>query len=230
MSENKIKSSSTGIFYFKLFIEFFLIAISLEIDSSVVSSEAASTPTISSTSSSNTIDDEARRRKYLSKLWGKGNKSSLKIRELDKSTISNSTAVTSNQNDNHSSYSSANDPKLPTDDNSNSVNSTKPLAVVKPIVVIKSDFGITTSTDRTPVNSEISSIDVIQTEETITVTEQQSSITTTDRTSNKKKKRHKSKDSKKKKTTTRDQSTERNRSHHHQVIQSEGIRLVGVPR
>ncbi|CAF4415126.1 unnamed protein product, partial [Rotaria socialis] len=59
-------------------------------DSVVILSESTSTPTLSLSSSSNTVDDEARRRKILSKLWGKGNKLSHKVRELDKSTGNNS--------------------------------------------------------------------------------------------------------------------------------------------
>ncbi|CAF0866405.1 unnamed protein product [Rotaria sp. Silwood1] len=201
-------------------------------ESVVVLSEALSTSTLPSTSSSTTIDDEARRRKILSKLWGKGNKLSHKVRELDKSTINNSSdssihidneqkQIGENSN-NLLASSSMNDPKSSTEDSSNSINSSKPLAVVKPIVVVKSGLIISSSTDRTRINSEASSTTITQIHETtITVNERQSSTTTTiDRTSDKKKRIRKNKNSKKKKTT-RDQSTDRersaeqNRSHHH---------------
>ncbi|CAF3183154.1 unnamed protein product [Rotaria sp. Silwood2] len=194
-------------------------------ESVVILSEASSTPTLSSTSSSNTVDDEARRRKILSKLWGKGNKLSHKVRELDKSTISNSSdSFVHNDNEqkqlgenpnNHLAYSSTNDPKSSIEDSSNSINSSKPLAVVKPIVV-KSGLIVSSSTDRTRLNSEASSTTITQIDEitTITVTERLASSTTTDRTSDKKKKSHKNKDLKKKKTT-KDQSVERDRLHHH---------------
>ncbi|CAF1412778.1 unnamed protein product [Rotaria sordida] len=194
-------------------------------ESVVILSEVSSTSTLSSPSSLNTIDDEARRRKILSKLWGKGNKLSHKVRELDKNTINNNNDL-SIHNDNEqkqlgdnsnnlSSYSSTNDLKSSIEDSSNSINSSKPLAVVKPIVVVKTGRIVSSSIDRTRVNSAASSTNITQIDETITVTERQSSSTiTTDQTSNKKKKSHKDKDSKKKKTT-RDQSVERDRSHHH---------------
>ncbi|CAF4476952.1 unnamed protein product, partial [Rotaria magnacalcarata] len=144
----------------------------------VILSESASTPTLSLTSSSNTVDDEARRRKILSKLWGKGNKLSHKVRELDKSTVNNSSdLLIPNDNDHKqltefsdiiSTCSSTTDPKSNLEDNSNSINSSKPLAVVKPIVVVKSGLIISSSTDRTRVNTEASSTIVTQTDQTTT--------------------------------------------------------------
>lgn len=203
--------------------------ICLYIDSAVTISEKSSIPILSSSSSSNTVDDEAKRRKILSKLWGKGNKSSHKVRELEKSTnnIGNDSSIhndnvqqqlTGNVN-NLSLHSSTNDTKSSTEDNSNSINISKPLAVVKPIVVLKSGLVVAHATDRTRINSEVASTTVTEIDETATtttVTERSSS--TTEQKSSKKKKSHKNDDSKKKKTT-RDQSTERNRSHrHHEVI------------
>ncbi|CAF3172330.1 unnamed protein product [Rotaria socialis] len=198
-------------------------------DSVVILSESTSTPTLSLSSSSNTVDDEARRRKILSKLWGKGNKLSHKVRELDKSTGNNSSDLLIPTDNDHkqltefsditSTCSSTTDPKSNLEDNSNSINSSKPLAVVKPIVVVKSGLIISSSTDRTRVNTEASSTIVTQTDQTtITGIERESSSVTTDRTSNKKKKSHKIKDSKKKKIT-RNESKDRDRSNynHHQT-------------
>ncbi|CAF1219451.1 unnamed protein product [Adineta steineri] len=192
-------------------------------DSAVNVSETPSTPILISSSPSSTVDDETKRRKILSKLWGKGNKSSHKVRELEKSTINNNSDSLLHNNgqqqlvdnsNNLSLYSSTNDTKSATEDSSNSINS-KPLAVVKPIVVVKSGLNGTSATDRTRINSETSSATIIQTNETraSTVTGKQSSSTTTDQTSNKKKKNHKNDDSKKKKTT-KDKSKERDRSNH----------------
>lgn len=112
------------------------------------------------------VDEEAKQRKIISKLWGKGNKSSHKIRELEKSATKNDHETQENST-NLSSCSSSNDGKLPIDDNSNSIN-TKPLAVVKPIVMMKSGVVVSVATDRTRVTSEASS-------STTTTTKQKSS-------------------------------------------------------
>jgi hypothetical protein len=208
------------VYFTRIFLSIEIISIFPFIDSVEIVSEPSATVVLPSSSS--TIDDEARRRKILSKLWGKGNKLSHKVRELDKSTITNSSDSSihndnDQQVDNHnnlSSYSSANDPKASTEDSSNSINSSKPLAVVKPIVVLKSGLIVAHATDRTRVNSEASSTTITQKDATTTVSERQSTSSTkkNDRTSSKKKKSHKNEDSKKKKTTK-----ERDRSHH-QVI------------
>ena len=76
--------------------------------------------------STKTIDDEAKQRKIISKLCGKGNKTSNKIRELDKISTDLSSC----------------------DDNG------KPLAVVKPILVTKSGVLRSVAADRTQVDSE----------------------------------------------------------------------------
>ena len=181
--------------------------------------------TSTSSSPSTTIDDETKRRKILSKLWGKGNKSSHKVRELEKSTTNISNDHDQQQlNDHLSSYSSTNDQKSTSEDNSNSINS-KPLAVVKPIVLAKST---SSGSDRARINSETSSVTITQTDEgTASIAERVSSSNTaasTEDKSSKKKKSHKHESSKKKKTTRdksheRDRSKDRHRHHnHHQVI------------
>ncbi|UJR29109.1 hypothetical protein I4U23_010323 [Adineta vaga] len=202
----------------------------IEVESTVLLPDLSSTSALSSSSPTNPVDEEAKRRRILSKLWGKGNKSSHKVRELEKTTTNNSSdslthhdndqQVTDNSN-NLSSYPTTNDSKSSTEDNSNSINSSKPLAVVKPIVVVKSGLIVSHAVDRTYVNSEAPSPNSNQIDETATtstVSERQST-TTTKETSNKKKKHHKNDDSKKKKST-RDKSSERDRSHRHQTDDS----------
>ena len=195
------------------------------IDSAVVLSEISTPPVISSSSSPSTaIDDETKRRRILSKLWGKGNKSSHKVRELEKSTTNTSTdsSIHNDQDPQQciDPLSSNNDSKSTIEDNSNSINS-KPLAVVKPIVMVKSGL---TALSNSRVNSETSSTQID--EATASTTERTSSLITAvspDEKSSKKKKSHKHENSKKKKTT-KDKSRERDRSkdrRHHQVIQIE---------
>lgn len=109
-------------------------------------------PSTSSSSPTKILDEEAKQRKIISKLWGKGSKSSHKVRELEKT----STRSDHDSQTNPSSQTSSNDGKLSTDDNSNNINS-KPLAVVKPIVMVKSGTVVSSAADRTRVDSEASS-------------------------------------------------------------------------
>lgn len=115
-------------------------------------SETSVLPSTSSSSPTKILDEEAKQRKIISKLWGKGSKSSHKVRELEKT----STRSDHDSQTNPSSQTSSNDGKLSTDDNSNNINS-KPLAVVKPIVMVKSGTVVSSAADRTRVDSEASS-------------------------------------------------------------------------
>ena len=196
--------------------------------------EMESSPSLAldSSSSSNTVDDEERRRRILSKLWGKGNKSSHKVRELDKSTMSNQDhdqqqQLVDNRHE-QSSCSFTPESRGTMDDNANSINISKPLAVVKPIVVIKSGLPIAHDNDRTHASGEALTSSIIQTNQTATtVTERQSSSNTADRKSSKKKskKSHSNEASKAKKATRdrsnhhpdRDVSTERERERRHGI-------------
>ena len=181
--------------------------------------DAESNPSLASDShsslSSSAVDDEERRRMILSKLWGKGNKLSHKVRELDKSTMSNNDHDQQQQlADNlheQSSCSFTPESKATTDDNANSISISKPLAVVKPIVVMKADLTAAHDNDRTHTSGEALASSSIQTNRTATtVIERQSSSKATDERSPKKKKKksHSNEDSKAKKAT-------RDRSKHH---------------
>ena len=155
----------------------------------------------------------------MSKLWGKGNKLSHKVRELDKCPMLNSsdssthhdaeTEPSSSQDcqNTHQSHSSA-------DESSNSINTNKPFAVVKPIILVKSGLIVAPTSERTRVESEAKSSTVAQTNQIKNATTSVSSTSTrTERSSSKKKKSHKNSESKKKKTS-RSASRERTRSHH----------------
>jgi hypothetical protein len=150
-------------------------------------------------------------------LWGKGNKLSHKVRELDKSTMSNNDHDHQQQLADNlhelSSYSFTNESKATIDDNANSMNISKPLAVVKPIVVMKSTLTVAHDNDRTHASGDALTTSIVQTNQTATttVTERQSSSKTADRKSSKKKKSHSNEESKAKKAT-RDRSNHR---HHH---------------
>lgn len=184
------------------------------LDTSVTLADSMSSDVTHSSVSSNQLDDEARRRKILSKMWGKGNKSSHKVRELEKS----SSHLNDSFNEKLSNSSTM-------DENSNSINMNKPLAVVKPIILGKSDVvSPSTSSERTHQNSETSFTTVPPVNETPSTTattvnepsSASSNINVDDR-SNKKKKSHSNGDSKKKKKS-RSRSKERDRLHHHRHV------------
>lgn len=93
----------------------------------------------------------------MMKLWGKGNKSSQKIRELEKSSATKNSDNSNKDQDEESASKCLND------DGANSINTNKPYAVVKPIIM--KTGGTTNSTsERSRVNSETSSDIVSQTE------------------------------------------------------------------
>lgn len=156
-----------------------------------------------------TADEEAKRRRIMSKLWGKGNKLSHKVRELDKCSMLNSSDSSTHlepetepssldyQKNNHQSHSSA-------DDSSNSINTNKPFAVVKPIILVKAGLIVAQTSERTRVESEANSSVVQQTNQ---IKNAPTSV------ASKKKKSHKNSESKKKKSS-RSASKERTRSHH----------------
>ena len=174
----------------------------------------SSTPSVSTAA-----EEEAKRRRIMSKFWGKGNKLSHKVRELDKCPmLNNSDSSTHHETEveaasldlqNHPhSHSSA-------DEGSNSINTNKPFAVVKPIILVKSGLIVAQALERTRVNSEAaSSAGPPMAESNATVSE---TSTLADRSSTKKKKTHKNGESKKKKGS-RSASKERTRSHHHHQV------------
>ena len=147
----------------------------------------------------------------MSKFWGKGTKLSHKVRELDKCPMLNSSDSSTHheteaeaasldwQNHPHS-HSSA-------DEGSNSINTNKPFAVVKPIILVKSGLIVAQAPERTRVNSEATSSAAPPTGESNTIVSETSTLTA--RTSTKKKKTHKK--------GSRSASKERTRSHLRQV-------------
>lgn len=157
---------------------------SLRLDSTGNANETSST--------SNHLDDEARRKKILSKMWGKGNKSSHKVRELEKCSASNGIEASSTTNE----------------ENSNSINMNKPFAVVKPIMLVKSDLVGEHSTDDTYLNAT----------PTTTVSEPTSSSN------------NNSSRSEKKKTKKKSRSRSKSRSDRHSKVKFVGFSLrEGTP-
>jgi hypothetical protein len=124
------------------------------------------------------------------------------------------------------SNNSTNDSKGTTDENANSINIHKPLAVVKPIIAVKSGLVIVHDADRKYVDGETSSTSIVEINET-TVSEQQATTKPTPvvvphATNNSKASRRHGKS--KKERTSRSHSRERHRSNdehrrqHDQVI------------